>query len=648
MCGIAGVYKFGGTIDPHQFESQINCMTDAIAHRGPNSRGVWLDLERGISLGHRRLAIRDLSENGHQPMISSCGRFVIVYNGEIYSHKEMTIDLAKCGRTLRGGSDTEVILEACAEWGVNSAVKRLIGMFAFALYDRETQELSLVRDRLGIKPLYWGLINNLFLFGSELKALRTVGGWSPKLDRNSLASFMRHNYIPAPHTIYQNIYKLEPGSILKILPYQEPRINKYWSMQDIMRKALMSPLDGSEESILNELDRLLSDSVSRRMVADVPLGSLLSGGIDSSLVTALMVENSERQISTFSIGFGESGYDEAPYAREIAKHLGTNHTELYVNSRHALDLVGKMPYMYDEPFADSSQIPTAIVCELTKQHVTVVLSGDGGDEFFAGYNRYAVGLQMWQKAKMAPHFSRKLLARFLLAQPTDRLEYLGALLPASITPRHLGIKLHKFAQAILQDSPDEMYLRMLSHWQEPNNLVIGASEYRGVLWDRNLRNEIPNFLDRMQFLDSITYLPDDILTKVDRASMMYALEARVPLLDHRVVEMSWRLPRNMKVRNGESKWALRQLLYKRIPRELIDRPKMGFGIPLGDWIRGPLRGWGEELINESRLEEQGLFNAGLVREKWNAHLAGENWGYPLWNVLMVQAWLEVNKDVSLS
>lgn len=647
MCGIAGLFKFSGALQIGQFEAQINLMTDAIKHRGPDSSGAWVDLEQNIGLGHRRLAIRDLSANGHQPMISSCNRYVIVYNGEIYSHKEITSELKRCGRTLRGGSDTEVILEACAEWGVEATVERLIGMFAFALYDRKTQELSLVRDRLGIKPLYWGLINNLFMFGSELKALRKVDCWSPKLDRDAMASFMRHNYIPAPHTIYKNIYKLEPGTILKILPRQEPRIKKYWNMRDIVQRSLLLPFNNSESDILKELDLLLSDSVRRRMVSDVSLGSLLSGGIDSSLVTALMVENSDRPINTFSIGFEESGYDEAPYAGAIAKYLGTNHTELYVNSINALDLVGKMPYMYDEPFADSSQIPTAMVCELTKQHVTVALSGDGGDEFFAGYNRYAVGLKMWQKAKIAPYFSRKLLARFLLAQPTDRLEYLSALLPASITPRHLGVKLHKFAHAILRDSPDEMYLRMLSHWQEPDNLVIGAAEYKGVLWESNLRNEIPNFLDRMQFLDSITYLPDDILTKVDRASMMYALEARVPLLDHRVVEMSWRLPRNMKVRNGESKWALRQLLYRRIPEELIDRPKMGFGIPLSEWIRGPLRDWAEALLDQSRLEKQGLFNTSLVREKWSAHLSGENWGYPLWNVLMAQAWLEVNKDVSL-
>ena len=647
MCGIAGVIQFNGRRGRRGVQPTIDAMTDTLEHRGPDSRGTWVDLESGVGLGHRRLAIRDLSRTGHQPMVSSCGRYVIVYNGEVYSHKEISLDLEKCGRRLRGSSDTEVILEACAEWGVEPTVKRLIGMFAFALFDRETRDTYLVRDRLGIKPVYWGLHEGQFMFGSELKALRAADGWSPRLDRNALAAFMRHNYIPAPHSIYQGVQKLEPGCILRIGHEGVPHISRYWDLRSIVERGITSLSQASDQEILNELDGLLSDAVHRRMVADVPLGALLSGGIDSSLVTALMAERSDRPINTFSIGFQEQEFNEAPYAREIAKHLGTHHTELYVEPGHALDLVEKLPYWYDEPFADSSQIPTMMVCELTKKHVTVVLSGDGGDELFAGYNRYTHGLDMWNKASIAPYPVRRMFSRAVLAQPTDRLDTLGRLLPSRWRRPQLGNKLHKFAHAILLDDPDSLYRRMLSHWHEPDEIVIGGHEPKGILWDESVARTIPDFLDRMQFLDTVTYLPDDILTKVDRASMSVALEARVPLLDHRIVELAWRMPRRMKLRDGQSKWALRQVLYKRVPRQLIERPKMGFGVPFDQWLRGPLRKWAEDLLDEQRLERQGLFLAKPIRERWQAHLEGANWGYPLWDVLMAQAWIEANPEVTL-
>lgn len=646
MCGIAGICRFGAGINAQKLQSTIDTMTDTLVHRGPDSRGTWIDPEAGVGLGHRRLAIRDLSPAGHQPMVSSCGRYVIIYNGEVYSHKEIGQDLEKCGRRLRGASDTEVILEACAEWGVEHAVKRLIGMFAFALLDRQTHEIFLVRDRLGIKPLYWGLFKGLFIFGSELKALRAADGWQPRLDRNALSAFMRHNYIPAPHSIYQGVQKLQPGSILKIGRDGLPHLSRFWSLRSIVEQGISSPSQASDSELLNELDGLLSDAVRRRMVADVPLGALLSGGIDSSLVTALMAEQSDRPINTFSIGFQEREFNEAPFAREIAKHLGTHHTELYVEPGHALGLVEKLPFWYDEPFADSSQIPTALVCELTKKHATVVLSGDGGDELFAGYNRYTLGLDMWNKASIAPYPIRKMMARAMLSQPTARLDALGRILPSRWRRPQLGNKLHKFANAILLDDPDSMYRRMLSHWHEPDEIVIGAHEPKGILWDESVARTIPDFLDRMQFLDTVTYLPDDILTKVDRASMSVALEARVPLLDHRVVEMAWRLPHRMKLRDGQSKWALHQVLYKRVPRQLIERPKMGFGVPFDQWLRGPLRDWAENLLAEKRLEGQGLFAVQPIRERWRAHLEGANWGYPLWNVLMAQAWIEANPGVS--
>lgn len=646
MCGIAGIYRFGTGVNAQKLQSTIDTMTDTLVHRGPDSRGTWIDAEAGVGLGHRRLAIRDLSPTGHQPMVSSCGRYVIIYNGEVYSHQEIGRDLENAGRSLRGSSDTEVILEACAEWGVEPTVQRLIGMFAFALFDRKEREIYLVRDRLGIKPLYWGVFNGLLLFGSELKALRAADGWEPRIDRNALSAFMRHNYIPAPHSIYQGVQKLEPGCMLRLTRQGAPEITRYWNLRGIAEQGGAAPSQRSETELLDQLDSLLRDAVQRRMVADVPLGSLLSGGIDSSLVTALMAEQSDRPINTFAIGFQESEYNEAPYAREIARHLGTDHTELYVESGHALDLVGKLPHWYDEPFADSSQIPTMMVCELTRKHVTVVLSGDGGDELFAGYGRYTLASNMWEKANVAPYPIRKMVARALLAQPSARLDVLGQYLPRRWQRPQMGIKLHKFANALLLDDPDAMYLRMLSHWHEPDDIVIGAREAKGILWDKSVARTIPNFLDRMQFLDTVTYLPDDILTKVDRASMSVALEARVPLLDHRIVELAWNMPRHMKMRDGESKWALRQVLYKRVPRHLIERPKMGFGVPFDQWLRGPLRDWAEALLDEKRLEQQGLFKAAPIRERWRAHLDGANWGYPLWNVLMAQAWIEANPGVS--
>lgn len=647
MCGITGLYAIGTTKIIPNIEYLIDRMTDSMVHRGPDSRGTWIDESHGLALGHRRLSIRDLSLTGHQPMVSSCGRYVIAYNGEIYSHLEIGKDLIKAGRHLRGTSDTETILEACAEWGVERAVERLIGMFAFVLFDRIQRDLFLVRDRLGIKPLYWGTTGNLFFFGSELKALREIDVWRPILDRNALSAFMRHNYIPAPHSIYTGVKKLEPGCILKIDARGNIRSTRFWDLFAIVKRCLEERSQGDEHETLDELDRLLVDAVRRRMVSDVPLGTLLSGGVDSSLVTAIMAEQSDRPINTFSIGFDQKEFDEAPYARAIAAHLGTSHTELYVVAEHGINLVEKLPFWYDEPFADSSQIPTLLVCELTRKHVTVVLSGDGGDELFAGYNRYTLGLDMWQKANMAPFSLRMVLAKLILSFQAQTWENLTAWIPGRLRPPQMGNKLHKFADAILRDDPDTMYRHILSHWHQPENLVLDSHEPKGILWDRSIVKAIPDFLDRMQFLDAVTYLPDDILTKVDRASMGVSLEARVPLLDHRLVEFTWRMPQRMKLRHGLSKWALRQVLYRRVPQALIERPKMGFGVPIDQWLRGPLRDWAEALLDEKRLLRQGLFQPGPIRERWKAHLDGANWGYPLWNVLMAQAWIEANPGVSL-
>jgi asparagine synthase (glutamine-hydrolysing) len=646
MCGIAGFRLLVAGSQQLPPVEVLDRMTDALVHRGPDSRGVWHDAARGVGLGHRRLAIRDLSPTGYQPMVSACGRYVITYNGEIYSHLEIARDLEAAGCRLRGTSDTEIILEAFARWGVDAVLPRLIGMFAFALYDRDTGELVLVRDRLGIKPLYWGIVDGLLLFGSELKALRALPGWQPRVDRNALAAFMRHNYIPAPHTIYQQIHKLEAGTMLRLGSDGVPRVGRYWDLRAIVERAIRTPANIGDAEAVTNLDALLSDAVRRRMVADVPLGCLLSGGVDSSLVTALLQENSNRPIKTFSIGFRDRAFDEAPFAREVAGHLGTEHTELYVEPDDALGLIEKLPQWYDEPFADSSQIPTQIVCALTRRHVTVVLSGDGGDELFAGYPRYALAQQSWDRANIAPYGLRRLLARGILSQSTRRLDAIGRLAPARLR-RHFGERAHQFANSILLDDPDRLYRDMLTHWHEPNELVLGAQEPQGIFWDRSTSASIPQFLDRMQFVDSVTYLPDDILTKVDRASMSVGLESRVPLLDHRVVERAWSLPRHMRMRRGESKWALRQVLYKRVPRALIDRPKMGFGLPLGDWMRGPLRHWVEYLLDEARLKRQSLFAPAPIRARWQAHLGGADWSYPLWTALMAQAWIEANPEVAL-
>ncbi|MDE2092097.1 MAG: asparagine synthase (glutamine-hydrolyzing) [Gammaproteobacteria bacterium] len=645
MCGIAGIYAFGRGDDAAELRRLVVAMDDTLRHRGPDSTDAWVDASAGIALGHTRLAIRELSPLGDQPMISSCGRFVIVYNGEVYSNAELAAGLEGTGRRIRGHADTEVMLEACAAWGVERAVARFIGMFAFALFDRKERELYLVRDRLGKKPLYWGILGGRLLFGSELKALRAVPGWTPRMDRNALASFLRHDYIPAPHTIYKGVQKLEPGCLLRIGANGVPKITRYWDARAMVESGIRNPAAGDERELLDDFDRLLRDAVKRRMVSDVPLGSLLSGGVDSSLVTALMAEQSSQPINTFCIGFQESEYNEAPYAKQIAAHLHTHHTELYVEPGHALEIIPKLPCWYDEPFADSSQIPTILVCELTRKHVTVVLSGDGGDEVFAGYGRYQTGLNLWGRVDAAPTPVRNALARMLLTVPPGILNRCLARLPGRKYSSQRGTQLHEAAGAVLGRDPDAMYRQMLSHWQEPDAMVLQASETKGILWDKTVARSIPNLLDRMQFYDSVTYLPDDILVKVDRASMSVSLEARAPLLDHRVFERAWRLPQRMKFRDGETKWILRQSLYKRVPRQLIERPKMGFGVPIDHWLRGPIRDWAENLLDEKRLASQGLLTPGPIRERWKAHQEGANWAYPLWNVLMLQAWLDANPGV---
>ena len=640
MCGIAGFVGAASNIGGGNVDDIAEAMAASLKHRGPDDQGIWIDPAAGTALVHRRLSIIDLSPAGHQPMVSADERFVISYNGEVYSYQPVAAEFAARGQKFRGHSDTEVMLESFAAKGVETTLQWMIGMFAIALWDRRERTLTLIRDRLGIKPLYWAKFGDLFLFGSELKALRAHPGWTPRIDHSAVAAFMRHNYIPAPHTIYEGVHKLEPGTMLTLPWRGEPRVTRFWDARAVAHEGLDRPLQGTDAELTEQLETLLQDAVGRRMIADVPLGAFLSGGVDSSTVVALMQAAGSGKVKTFSIGFDIPGYDEAPYAAAVARHLETDHTELTVTSREALDVIPRLAEWYDEPFADSSQIPTYLVSAMTRRHVTVALSGDGGDELFAGYNRYQLTQRFWRALSLLPGPLRKGAAAALTAMSPDRWTSFLSLLPARLRPPQAGDKVHKLAEVLKLDSADAIYRRLVSHW-EPSEIMPQAREPRGIIDDKKLSKEFPQLMPRMQFLDLVTYLPDDILTKVDRASMAVALEARVPLLDHRVVEFTWRLPQSAKVRDGTSKWILRQILYRHVPPALIERPKMGFGIPLGEWLRGPLRDWAETLLDERRLRDAGLLDVAMVRRFWRDHIDGRrNWQYLLWDVLMLESWRE--------
>jgi asparagine synthase (glutamine-hydrolysing) len=640
MCGIAGIWDQRGRLSPDVLAREARRMADSMLHRGPDAGDVWCDAAASLALGHRRLSIIDLSPAGAQPMVSSCGRFVISFNGEAYNFAELRRELEAAGRPFRGHCDTEVILEGAAQWGVEAIVKRLIGMFAIALWDRRERMLYLVRDRIGIKPLYWAQLGGTLLFGSELKSLRAHQDWSPALNRDSVAAFLRLAYVPGPATIYRGVNQLPPGTILTARAGAEPTIHSYWSLEDVAREQQRERFTGSESEAVDQLDALLGDAVKLRMIADVPLGAFLSGGIDSSTVVALMQANNMRKVRTFSIGFHEQEYNEAEYAKTVAKHLGTDHTELYVEPSHALEIIPRLPDMYDEPFADASQIPTFLVSEMTRKHVTVALSGDGGDELFGGYDRYFRLRHMQRAFEHLPSGTGPVAAAAIRAAPFGTWSALAQLIPAKHRPPQFGDKMLKLAN-VLELGSDEFYRRIISHWWEAQEMVRGASMPSLIVDDPRVAALVPNRVERMQYLDTISYLPDDILTKVDRASMAVSLEARVPLLDHRVVAFSWSLPPAMKARPGAGKYLLRRVLDRYVPRHLIDRPKMGFAVPIDSWLRGPLRAWAENLLDESRLRREGVFAPEPIREKWREHLDGaRNWHYLLWDVLMFQAWKE--------
>lgn len=642
MCGLTGF--FGSSALGHRdvVNGVLTRMAQAIESRGPDAFGAWVDPEAGIALAHRRLAIVDLTPAGAQPMVAAGGRYVLAFNGEIYNHLKLRAELN--GVAWRGHSDTETLLAGFEAWGVVATLQRAIGMFAFALWDREQRVLTLGRDRLGEKPLYYGWQGQgaqaVFLFGSEVSALRRHSAFAAPINRDALALYMRHNCVGGERSIYQGIYKLLPGHLLTLAAGQtEPRVWAWWSAAEVAQRGVAQPFAGSPAQAVDELEALLLSAVGQQMVADVPLGAFLSGGVDSSTVVALMQAQTSRPVKTFSIGFHEVGYNEAEHAKAVAQHLGTEHTELYVSSQQALDVIPKLPTLYAEPFADSSQIPTYLVSQLARQHVTVSLSGDAGDELFCGYNRYQMTARLWGKLQRVPKPLRHAAAVAITAVPPSRWDSLGRIFPVA----RLGDKLHKGAVLLGHTTVAELYRGMVSHWPDPDALVLGAHEPATVLTGAQPALKGLSEVERMMALDMLSYLPDDILAKVDRAAMGVSLETRVPFLDHRVVEFAWSLPMDYKLRGGVTKWPLREVLYRHVPRALIERPKMGFGVPIDHWLRGPLRDWAENLLSESRLRQEGFLNPVPIRQKWAEHLSGQrNWQYQLWDVLMFQAWLEEN------
>jgi asparagine synthase (glutamine-hydrolysing) len=641
MCGFAGYFK-----GINYGDELLHKMGNALLHRGPDDSGVWFDKSEQIGFAHQRLAVIDCSPAGKQPMVSSSERYVLVFNGEIYNHLKLRLKLKS--KNFKGHSDTETLLALIEEFGLEKSLKSTEGMFALALWDKRKKELYLARDRIGEKPLYYGWQGEgsgaSFLFGSELKSIKQHPSFVPEINRDAIALLLRHNYIPAPYSIYQGVSKLEPGCMLKIShEIPKPKIYAYWSAIFEINSGVAHPFTGSANDAINKLEELSMEAVGQQMVSDVPLGAFLSGGVDSSLVVALMQAQSEKPIKSFSIGFNEKAYNEAGYAKKVANHLGTDHTELYVSSESAMNVIPKLPELYCEPFSDSSQIPTFLVSQLAKEHVTVSLSGDGGDELFCGYNRYHLANNLWSKISILPIPIRASIANAITSFSPESWNKLSKFIPTSGRFNHIGDKLHKGADALNSKTIDELYLNLVSHFDTPESIVIGGCEPLTHLTSNAHDFSELSDIQRMMALDLITYLPDDILVKVDRAAMAVSLETRVPFLSHKIVEFAWTLPQSYKLRDGKTKWPLRQILYRHVPQKLIERPKMGFGIPIDSWLRGPLRVWAEGLLDESRLQREGFFHVEPIRRKWEEHLSGKrNWQYHIWTILMFQSWLEAN------
>ena len=648
MCGLTGCWT--KTTDS-SLRASVQAMSQTLHHRGPDAGAVWVDESQGIGLGHTRLKVIDLSEHGAQPMHSACNRYVLVFNGEIYNHQALRAELKERGLApaWHGHSDTEILLAGFVAWGVAATLQRAVGMFSFALWDKKERRLTLGRDRFGEKPLYYGWLGRgngqTFVFGSELKALRAFPNFDNPINRDALALYFQYCMVPAPHSIFQDIFKLEPGHVLVLqdegFNHRAIKIEPYWQLTDVVDKGISSPIADEIEAI-ELLESVLRKSVEQQSVADVPLGAFLSGGIDSSLITALMQDQSSRPIQTFTVGFDEIEFDESPYALAVAQHIGTEHHELRVTSSDALNIIPNLPEIYDEPFSDSSQIPTYFICKAARQKVTVALSGDAGDELFGGYNRYFWGKRIWNKVAWLPPVARRLLGKGISLFPVSTWDAMKNILPSHYQTTNLGDKAHKMAYRLDRvKNLDDLYRNLLMIWQEGNDLVQHSNKLPTILDDGNIVENISESEQRMMLWDSLIYLPDDILTKVDRAAMAVSLETRAPFLDHRIAEVAWRLPLHMKIRDGQGKWALRQVLYKYVPRDLIERPKAGFGIPVGEWLRGPLRDWAEDLLNRERLQSEGYLNPTLVRETWQQHLSERHdWPHHLWSVLMFQAWLD--------
>lgn len=651
MCGINGF--FSASIKDRA-DIAVIAMNQAIQHRGPDANNIWHDNQSNLFLGHCRLAIQDISDAGSQPMHSASGRFVIAFNGEIYNHLALRDELnsQRLNPNWRGHSDTETLLACFSAWGVNKTLQKIVGMFAIALWDREQSLLTLARDRLGEKPLYWGWQGENLYFSSELKALKANAFFKTEIDRNSITLLLRHNCIPAPYSIYKDIYKLKPGHYVQIAlsnltqAYKAEPIS-YWSFNNIVEAGLKEPFKGTPTQAIDLLEKALLTGINDQMLSDVPLGAFLSGGIDSSAIVALMQAQSSNPIKTFTIGFNDEGYNEAKHAKTVAKHLGTEHTELYIQASDALNVIPKLPDIYSEPFSDSSQIPTFLVSKLASQHVKVALSGDGGDELFGGYNRYLMAQNIWEKSRKMPKPARKIISNLLLTVPPNKWDdifnLISPALPKPLRIRTAGDKAHKLAKVLGLDNNYEYYRALISHWQQPNEIVINGYEPTTLSSNYDEWPDTDSFEHKMMAIDAQTYMTDDILVKVDRAAMANSLETRVPFLNHHIVELAWMMPLEYKIRNGEGKWLLKQVLYRHIPQELIERPKMGFGIPLHEWLRSSLRDWAEDLLDENVLKEQGYFHPAPIRKLWQEHLSGKyNHQHHLWDVLMFQAWLKNN------
>jgi len=642
VCGVAGWIDGAGTASGEGLKAVVVRMRDRMIPRGPDGAGVWIDPGAGVALGHRRLAIIDLTETGAQPMVSCSRRYVITFNGEIYNFPEIRRELEGRGVRFRSTSDTEVMLESFEQWGIQGALERFVGMFAFALWDCQERALILARDRLGEKPLYYGWAGSALVFGSTLEALAAHPDWRGEIDRDALALYFQLQYVPCPWSIYRGIRKLPPATFLRLRlrdlrTGQLPDPTPYWSLRQVAESGCADPFRGTDSEAIDHLEILLKQSVAGQMLSDVPLGALLSGGVDSSAVVALMQTQSQRPVRTFTIGFDSSAYDESRFAARIARHLSTDHTEIRVTPADAMTVIPKMPELYDEPFADQSQIPTCVVAQLARRHVTVCLSGDGGDELFCGYNRHLQLRRLWSAVGPLPRPLRRGIAALLAAAPSGFYQF-------ALKDRRHGVladQVQKLATILSLGGPEDMYQRLAVLWDRPERIVRDATARPTLITDRRGWPDLPGVMDRLMYVEAMTSLPDNMMVKLDRAAGGASLETRVPMLDHRIVEFSWRLPFRYKVRDGVGKWILRQVLYRRVPRAMVERPKSGFDAPIDEWLRGPLRDWAEDLLAPGRLARDGYLDPDPIVKRWQEHVSGrQKWQYHLWAVLMFQAWMD--------